>query len=82
MLTITVKEVFEKAGLEDIRPTENALQEMGISRKRFSQIIENSAKSPVTVSELEAIRRWMNGLSALSTESLIEQKDNSNYLPV
>ena len=82
MIAVKIKKVFENAGLEDIRPTDQALEKMGISRNRFNKILENKAMKPITVSELEAIKRWMDGLSALSTDSLIEQKENSNYLPV
>jgi hypothetical protein len=82
MIYIKIKELFQTAGLEEIRPTDAALESMGMSRKRFSQILEKTTKAPITVAELEAIKRWMEGLAALSNESLIEQKEDGNLLPV
>ncbi len=71
MILTNIQRIFENAGLDNPRPTEKALQEMGLTRKRFTQLLENSHKSPITVAELAAIRGWIAKIREMDPEQIV-----------
>lgn len=72
---IAIKEVFQEAGIEDVRPTDSALDAMGISRRRFTQLCEGTNKTEMTLSEFEAVKAWIKSIKQIDPESiLISQK--------
>ncbi|MFN3802606.1 hypothetical protein [Belliella pelovolcani] len=77
MIQINIKNLLLNAGIEEVRPTDEALEKMGIARRRFTQLIENLNKKEITVAELEAIKVWVNGFSDIDTDRIIEQADSS-----
>ncbi len=79
-MQINIKNLFESAGMENPRPTEKALEEMGISRKRYTQLLENVYKSPITVSELEGIKRWITNITDIDPEQVVGQVEEPNAL--
>lgn len=80
MIQINIKHLFESAGLENPRPTDKALEEMGLSRKRFTQLTENVYKSPITVTELEGIKRWVSNITEMDPEQVVGQVEQANAL--
>ncbi len=72
MIQTNIKNLFEAAGLENIRPTDEALEEMGISRRRFTQLLENVNKSSITYDEVNSLRNWISGIKELDPEAIIE----------
>lgn len=71
MIQTNIKKLFEQAGLEDPRPTDKALEEMNLSRRRYSQLLENTHKSPITVSELSAIKGWIAQIKDMDGEQVV-----------
>jgi hypothetical protein len=71
MIVTNIQKIFESAGLENPRPTDKALEEMGLTRKRFTQLLENTHKSPITVAELSAIKGWIAKIRELDPEQII-----------
>lgn len=71
MVQTNIKNLFLEAGIEEARPSEEALTKMGISRRRFTQLLENVNKTPITVPELEAIKEWIEGFKDINTEQII-----------
>ncbi len=80
MILTNIQRIFEKAGLDNPRPTEKALQEMGITRKRFTQLLENSHKSPITVAELAAIRGWIAKIREMDPEQIVGEFEPADTL--
>jgi predicted oxidoreductase len=80
-MTLTnIKRLFESAGLEEVRPTEEALTTMGISRRRFTLLLDNKNVTPITVDELEAFKAWMEGIKAIDTAQIIGEYDTESEL--
>lgn len=79
-MTINIKNLFENAGLEEIRPTDQALKTMGISRRRFSQLIDNKYVTPIQVKELEAIKAWIEEIKSIDPNQIIGELDDSDKL--
>lgn len=71
MTKTNIKLLLEKAGIEDPRPTNEALKKMGISRRRFTQLLENVNKTPMSVNELNSISAWIEGFKAIDTEQIV-----------
>jgi hypothetical protein len=71
MVLTNIKNLFLEAGLEEVRPSDDALDRMGISRRRFTQLMENVNKTPITVAELESIKDWISGFKEINTDHLI-----------
>jgi len=71
MIQTNIKKLFEDAGLEAIRPTDEALSEMGISRRRFTLLVENSHVTPMSVHELDAIKTWLEGIKSIDTDQIV-----------
>lgn len=69
---IAIKEILKGAGLDEIRPTEEALTAMGISRRRFTQLVEGTNKSDVTLSEIKAIKKWLEGIRDIDPEKVYQ----------
>jgi hypothetical protein len=71
MIQTNIQKLFEYAGIDNPRPTDKALEEMGISRRRFTQLLENTHKSPITVAELSAIKGWINQIKEIDPEQVV-----------
>ncbi len=71
MIQTNIKKLFMEAGLEEVRPSDDALAEMGIHRRRFSQLLENSNKTPINVNELEALKSWISGFQGIDIDKLV-----------
>lgn len=80
MVQTNIKKIFENAGLENPRPTDKALQEMDLSRRRFTQLMENSHVSPITVSELASLKGWIIQLKEMDPDQLVGQFEPSDEL--
>lgn len=70
-MSTNIKNLLEKAGIEKIRPTDNALKEMGISRRRFGTLAENLRQKPITVRELESIKKYIRGFQDIDLNALV-----------
>ncbi|PRY90625.1 hypothetical protein [Mongoliibacter ruber] len=71
MIKTNLKKLLLRAGLEEARPTEEALEKMEISRRRFTQLLENTNKTPINVHELESIKKWISGFQMVDTDLLV-----------
>lgn len=71
MIQTNIKTLLLEAGLAEARPTEQALSKMGLSRRRFTQLMENSNITPININELAGIKRWISGFSDIDTDNLI-----------
>ena len=80
MIPINLKKIFEQAGLEDPRPTDQALERMGISRRRFSQLLDNKHVNPITVPELEALKNWIEEIKSIDPELIIGDYSSHQHL--
>lgn len=80
MMTTNLKKLFDEAGLEAVRPTDEALVAMNISRRRFTLLWENDNKTPLTVPELEALKAWVEGIKSLDPEMIVGDGASSSEL--
>jgi hypothetical protein len=80
MIQTNIKNLLLEAGIEEVRPTDEALEKMGMTRRRFTQLSENSNRKDITVAELEALKGWIHGFADINTERLIEQADSSSSM--
>jgi hypothetical protein len=71
MILTNIKKLFEEAGIDQVRPTDEALVRMGISRRRFTLLHENSHKTAITVEELTAIKEWMDGIKEINSDQIV-----------
>lgn len=71
MYQTNLKKLFEAAGLEAIRPTDDALIKMGMSRRRFTLLLENNHATALTVPELEALKAWIEGIKAIDSGQIV-----------
>lgn len=71
MMQTNLKRLLDTAGIEEIRPTEEALNQMGISRRRFTLLLENKHATAITVSELEGLKTWIEGIKSIETGQII-----------
>ncbi|WP_053404276.1 hypothetical protein [Persicobacter sp. CCB-QB2] len=56
-LNILSNLIEERFGLE-ARPTDEKLSELGLTRKRFTRILNNSGK-PITIEEAKSLSDWL-----------------------
>ncbi|WP_025142724.1 hypothetical protein [Pedobacter jeongneungensis] len=63
----TVKEILNKRGFKEFKPTKELLEKLGINAWRFKKIIEN--KLEMTLSELADFAIWLD----VPVEDLIMQ---------
>ncbi|WP_053405053.1 hypothetical protein [Persicobacter sp. CCB-QB2] len=56
-LNILSNLIEERFGLE-ARPTDEKLSELGLTRKRFTRILNNSGK-PITIEEAKSLSNWL-----------------------
>lgn len=78
MIQTNIKNLFEEVGLENIRPTDEALAQMGMSRRRFTFLVENLHKTSITYDEVEAIKTWVERIKTLDPEAMIETQSDSS----
>jgi len=72
---IAIKRLFKEKGIEDVRPTNEALRLMKVSRRRFTQLSEGKNKSEIKVSELAAIQRWVKGVTEINPDELVTNSE-------
>jgi hypothetical protein len=65
-----LKEILFELGFAEVSLTDEVLKEMGLSRKRFGMIRENSATKELTVPEKEGIENWLCRITGKTTEDL------------
>lgn len=70
---IAIKELFTKAGIEDVRPTDEALKAMGLSRRRFTQLVEGTNKTEIRLTEVISIKAWVNGIREINPEKILSE---------
>jgi hypothetical protein len=75
MTKTNLKKMLNEAGLESVRPSSIALDSMKISRRRFTNLFENTHKSPISVQELQSIKKWIIGIKEIKPDELI-RSDN------
>ncbi len=80
MIQTNIQRIFENAGLDNPRPTDKALQEMGMTRKRFTQLLENTHKSHITVAELASIRGWISKIRELDPDQVVGEFEPNEAL--
>lgn len=54
-----LREIFTAIGLEVIRPTDQLLEEWGMSANRFNQLLNNKGRISITVSESKNLEKWL-----------------------
>jgi hypothetical protein len=55
-----LKDIFLGAcGFQKVIPTDALLEDLGVTRKRFYQLIENKGNQEMTVSEKIKLERWL-----------------------
>lgn len=82
MIQTNIKKLFENAGAEMPRPTDQALEMMNISRKRFTLLAENRKSTPITVQELEAIKAWIENIKSIDTDQIIGDFEPADELAI
>lgn len=80
MIQTNIQKIFEDAGIENVRPTDKALENMRMSRRRFTQLMENSHKSSITVEELSALRGWILQVKEMDPDHLVGEFESSKRL--
>lgn len=80
MVQTNIKNLLLEAGIEEARPSDEALSKMRISRRRFTQLLENVNKTPITVPELESIKEWIEGFKNIDTDLMIGDIQKSSSL--
>jgi hypothetical protein len=68
---IAIKQLFSEKGIEDVRPTDEALKLMRMSRRRFTQLSEGTNKTEINVSEMEALKKWVKGVKEINPDELL-----------
>jgi hypothetical protein len=58
MLRNNLGELLKKSGIANFDPTEEFLNEVGLSRKAFSQFCKNNLKKELTASQKEKLDCW------------------------
>jgi hypothetical protein len=79
MAALKIRERFAEVGLM-VCPTEQALEEMNISRRRLTQLVDNTNKRDMTVSELEALSTWMAKIADIDFENIIGENTSNHEL--
>lgn len=79
-MSTNIKTLLQAAGIKHLRPTKKALHTMAISQRRYTQLVENINKNPITVNELESIKSFIKGFAAIDLNSLVgdSRKDDLN----
>jgi hypothetical protein len=54
-----LRDIFTAIGLEAIRPTNQLLEEWGMSANRFNQLLNNKGRISITVSESKSLEKWL-----------------------
>jgi hypothetical protein len=80
MVQTNIQKMFLDVGLANPRPTNKALEEMGISRRRFTQLAENTNKSPITVAELGSIKGWIARIKEMDPSQVVGEFEPTDQL--
>lgn len=54
-----LREIFAAIGLQSVRPTDELLEQWGMSATRFNQLVANKGRIGITVSESKALAKWL-----------------------
>ena len=54
-----LKEIFSEWGFSRVVPSNRLLQELGVTRCRFFQLVDNKGAVEMTVSEHRALEEWL-----------------------
>ncbi len=54
-----LREIFTAIGLETVRPSDQLLEQWGMSATRFNQLVNNKGRIGITVSESKALEKWL-----------------------
>jgi hypothetical protein len=54
-----LQEIIAAIGLQSVRPSNELLEEWGMSATRFNQLVANMGRIGITVSESKALGRWL-----------------------
>lgn len=68
---IHIKQLFQGVGIDDVRPTDEALAQMNLSRRRFTQLCEGSNKSDITLTEMQAIKAWIENVKEIDQNAVM-----------
>lgn len=77
---IAIKKLFKEAGVHDVKPTDEALSAMSLSRRRFTQLAEGTNKTGITVSELNAIKAWVRRVTEINPEEVITSENHTSEI--
>jgi hypothetical protein len=69
-----IVQILENIGIQDMKPTDNLLAQLGMSRKRYFQILRNQGQQ-MNVQESQSLSAWLMQLEAISNElELFQEK--------
>lgn len=71
MIQTNLKRLLLAAGIEEIRPTDEALDKMRMSRRRFTLLLENKHVNSMTVEEHESLKVWIEGFRLIDSQQII-----------
>lgn len=71
MIQTNLKKLFLAVGLEEVRPTDEALEKMGLSRRRFTLLLENKHATSMTIEEHESLKDWIEGIKEIDHTQII-----------
>ena len=54
-----LQEIFAAIGLQSVRPSDELLEQWGMSATHFNQLVANKGRIGITVSESKALGRWL-----------------------
>lgn len=80
MIQTNLKKLFLAVGLEEVRPTDEALEKMGLSRRRFTLLLENKHATSMTIEEHESLKDWIEGIKEIDHMQIIGEFESIDEL--
>jgi len=80
MIQTNIKRLFLTVGIEEVRPTDEALEKMGISRRRFTLLLENKHATSMTIEEHESLKEWLEGIRYIDHTQIIGDFEDQESL--
>jgi hypothetical protein len=71
MIQTNLKRLLQLAGIEEVRPSDEALEKMRMSRRRFTLLLENKHVTSMTVEEHESLKAWIEGFRQIDSSQII-----------
>jgi hypothetical protein len=65
-----LKKMLQDLGIKSMVPTEDLLEELGMTLIRFNKILENTTPREVTALEAHALVKWLARLTNQSTTAI------------